>query len=194
MARTAVLACHWVHDIVTVQGAFGGMFGAEVERLGVVKNTAVVLDVARSKGLPVVYTRVCFQAGHSDLVVSNPLFGAVAQSGALIDGEHGAQIIDELSPHQGDLVVSNNRVNGFVNSGLDFLLRNRDINTLVFTGVATNITIESTARTATDLGYRAIVLSDCVSTDSQENHDAAIRTLGLLAEVATSEELLNSLG
>lgn len=191
LARTAVIACHWVYDIVTPEGAFGGMFGAEVQRRGVVKKTAGVLDSARSKGLPIVYTRVCFQAGHSDLVVSNPLFGAVAQFGALVDGERGAQIIDELRPQPGDLVVSNNRVNGFVNSSLDFVLRNRDINTLILTGVATNITIESTARTATDLGYRAIVLTDCVSADSQENHDAAIRTLGLLAEVSTSEDLFS---
>jgi nicotinamidase-related amidase len=73
-------------------------------------------------------------------------------------------------------------------------LRNRNIDTIVLTGVATHITIESTARTATDLGYRTIVLADCVSADNQENHDAAIRTLGLLAEVSTSENLLAALG
>jgi nicotinamidase-related amidase len=183
-----------VHDIVTADGAFGGMFGAEVERTGVVKKTADVFDRARSRGLQIVYTRVCYQPGHVDLVVSNPLFGAVAQFGALVDGTRGAEIIDELSPQSGDLVVSNNRVNGFVNSSLDFTLRNRNINTIVLTGVATNITIESTARTATDLGYRAIVLADCVSAASQEHHDAAIGTLGLLAEVSTSENFLTALG
>lgn len=194
VTRTAVLGCHWVHDIVTSDGAFGGMFGAEVERTGVVKKTADVFDRARCRGLQIVYTRVCYQAGHADLVVSNPLFGAVAQFDALVDGTRGAEIIDELRPQSGDLVVSNNRVSGFVNSSLDFTLRNRNIDTIVLTGVATNITIESTARTATDLGYRAIVLADCVSADSQENHDAAIRTLGLLAEVSTSENLLAALG
>lgn len=194
VTRTAVVGCHWLHDIVSSAGAFGGMFGAEVERTGVVKKTAEVFEGARSRGLQIVYTRVCFQPGHSDLVVSNPLFGAVAQLSALVDGTPGAQIIDELRPQPGDLVVSNNRVSGFVNSSLDFLLRNRDITTLVLTGVATNITIESTARMATDLGYRTIVLSDCVSAGDQENHDAALRTLGLLAEVSNADDFFSALG
>lgn len=194
VTRTAVLGCHWVYDIVTSDGAFGGMFGAEVERTGVVKRTAEFFDRVRSRGLPIVYTRVCYQPGHPDLVVSNPLFGAVGQFNALVDGTRGAEIIEELRPQPGDLVVSNSRVSGFVNSSLDFTLRNRNIDTVVLTGVATNITIESTARMATDLGYRAIVLADCVSAADQENHDAALRTLGLLAEVSTSDDVLAALG
>lgn len=189
----AILGCHWVHDIVTAEGAFGPWFAAEVERTNVIPMTAGLFDAARSHGVPIVYTRVCFQPGHVDLVANNSLFGAVGEYGALLDGSRGAQIIPELQPAPHDLVVSGNRVNGFVNSSLDFMLRARNVRTIILTGVATNITIESTARLATDLGYRAVVLSDCVSTNSAEAQDAALQNLGLLAEVSTSGDIIKAL-
>ena len=193
VGSAAILGCHWVHDIVTAEGAFGPWFAAEVERNNVIPATARLFEAARSRGVPVVYTRVCFQPGHSDLVVNNPLFGACQEYGALLDGSRGADIIPELQPGPDDLVVSGNRVNGFVNSSLDFVLRSRNVRTVILTGVATNITIESTARLATDLGYRAIVLSDCVSTNSAEAQDAALANLGLLAEVSTSGDIIKAL-
>src|SRR5262249_14032905 len=133
LAATAILGCHWVRDIVTADGAFGPWFAAEVDRTGVIASTARLFEVARSRDVPILYTRVCYRAGHVDLVANNPLFGAVKEYNALLDGGPGAEIIPDLRPGPADLVVSNNRVNGFVNSDLDFLLRARGVNTIVLT-------------------------------------------------------------
>lgn len=85
------------------------------------------------------------------------------------------------------------RVSGFANSSLDLLLRSRGMDTLLLTGVATNITVEGTARHACDLGYRVIVLSDCTSSESPETLFAALNTLGVLTEVATSADVIEAL-
>lgn len=192
--RTAVLGLHWQRDVVSADGAFGSQFAAEVERTKVVAATAGLVVAARSAGVPVVHLRIAFQPGYADMVLNAALYRATQQRGALIEGTPGAEIVPDLAPLAGDLVLTNNRAGGFSNSSLDYVLRARGVHTLLITGVATNITVESTARQASDLGYRAVVLSDCSSADSWAGHQASLSVLEVLAEVATSTEATAALG
>src|SRR5664279_5746507 len=192
-STTAVIAVHMQKDIVTADGAFGGFFAAQSEKFYVVGTTATLLDAARTAGAAVVYTRVAWQPGFADLVVNSPILGIVAQSGCLVEGSDKAQILPELTPHDGDLVVTHQRVGGFSASQLDHLLRSRGIDTVLFTGVATNFSVEGTARQASDLGYRTVIVADACSAADPSTHDASIASLGLLAEITTSAEVLEAL-
>ena len=122
------------------------------------------------------------QAASRDVIgITGKLLGMVVQSQCLVEGSQMAEIVPELAPKDGDLVVTHQRVSGFSGSQLDVLLRARGIDTLAFAGVATNASVEGTARQASDLGYRTIA------------HNASINSLGLLAEIATSSELIEAL-
>jgi biuret amidohydrolase len=192
--RTAVVAVHVQNDVVGTDGTFAGFFRAEIDRTGVLTTISRVLDGARSVGAKVVYTRVAWQPGFPDFHANSPLLGIVAQAKCLEDGSHGAAIIDELSPHAGDAVVTHQRVGGFQNSELDATLRDAGIDTVVFVGVATNASLEGTARVASDLGYRTVVVSDACSAATPAAHAASLESLGLLAEIVTADELLSHLG
>ena len=137
-ARTAVVAVHMQKDIVNADGAFGGFFAAQAVERDVVGIIGKLLDTARAAGVTVVYTRVAWQPGLSDLVVNSPILGIVQQSGCLVEGSDKAQILSELTPRDSDLVVTDKRVGGFSSSQLDTLLRSRGIDTVLFAGVATN--------------------------------------------------------
>lgn len=189
-ARTAVVGLHWQHDVVSADGAFGSQFAAEAERTEVVPATAKLVAGARSAGVFVVHMRIAFQPGYADMVPNAPLYQATRQRNALVEGTPGAEIVADLAPLAGDLVLTNNRAGGFSNSSLDFVLRARGVDTLLITGVATNITVESTARQASDLGYRAVVLGDCSSADSWAGHQASLSVLNVLADVSTSTEAI----
>jgi 2-hydroxy-6-oxonona-2,4-dienedioate hydrolase len=191
--RTAVIAVHYQNDIVGPDGAFAPFFHAEVERVGVIPTTARLLDAARAAGTKVAYTRVAFQPGYPDLVANSPLLGIVVQQKCLVDGTPGAAIVDELAPRDGDIVVTHQRVTGFQASELDVLLRGSGVDTVVVIGVATNASVEGTARAASDLGYRTIVVSDACSAGSDAAHQASLESLGLLAEITTTDELLTAL-
>jgi nicotinamidase-related amidase len=193
-ATTAVIAVHMQHDIVSADGAFGGFFAAQAAERDIVGVTGKLLDAARSAGATVVYTRVAWQPGYPDLVPNSPLLAMVAQFHCLVEGSEKAEIVAELAPKDSDLVVTHQRVGGFAASPLDELLRGRGIDTVVFAGVATNASVEGTARQASDLGYRTVVVSDGCSAADQAAHDASLASLGLLAEIVTSADVAGALG
>lgn len=193
-STTAIIAVHYQADIVGPDGAFAGFFREQVEARNVLAVTADLLAAARGAGATVVYTRVAWRADHADLVPNSPLLGIVAQSGCLTEGTAGAEIVAEVAPQDGDLIVTHQRPGGFVASQLDTLLRSRGITTVLFTGVATNASVEGTARGASDLGYRTLLVEDACSAATQAAHDASIESMGLLAEITTTAEVTAALG
>ena len=113
--------------------------------------------------------------------------------GCLTEGSPLAEIVTPLAPHDDDVVITHQRIGGFADSTLDTTLRQRGITTLLFGGVATNASVEGTARVASDLGYRVVVVEDACSAATLEAHAASIASLGLLAEIATVEEIRSAL-
>ena len=192
-SRTAVIAVHMQHDIISADGGFGGFFAAQAAERDVIGQAAKLLDAARRSGAAVVYTRVAWQPGYPDLVVNSPLLGMVAQFGALVEGSAKAEIVPQLTPKDGDVVLTHQRVGGFSASQLDVILRSRGVDTLLFAGVATNASVESTARQASDLGYRTIIVADACSAADPGAHDAAIASLGLLGEITTTADAVDAL-
>ena len=191
--RTALVAVHVQNDIVGPDGAFAPFFRAEIDRVGTLATAARLLDAGRAAGVPVVYTRVAWRPDYSDLHANSPLLNIVIQQNCLVDGTPGAAITDELAPHDTDRVVTHQRVGGFHGSDLDDVLRGLEAETLVFLGVATNASVEGTARAASDLGYRVLIVSDACSAATPEAHAASLESLGLLAEIATTDDLIYAL-
>jgi nicotinamidase-related amidase len=190
---TAVVAVHLQGDIVGPDGAFAGFFHEQVAERNVLGVAADLLSAARAAGVPVVYTRVAWQSDYSDLNANSPLLGIVVQSGCLKDGSPLAGIVAEVAPADGDEVVTHKRVGGFTDSGLHELLQAKGVQTVVFTGVATNASLEGTARQASDLGYRTVVVEDACSAATSAAHQASIESLGLLAEIATAADVTAAL-
>ena len=192
-SRTAVIAVHMQHDIVTAEGAFGGFFAAQAAERDVIGQAGKLLDAARRSGATAVYTRVAWQPGYRDLIANSPLLGLVAQSQCLVEGSATAEIVPQLTPQDGDVVLTHQRVGGFSASQLDVILRSRGIDTVLFAGVATNASVEGTARQASDLGYRTIIVADACSAADPAAHDASIASLSLLAEITTTAEAVGAL-
>jgi nicotinamidase-related amidase len=192
-SSTAVIAVHMQKDIVTADGALGGFFAAQATERDVVGVAGKLLDTARAAGATVIYTRVAWLPGYPDLVANSPLLAMTMQAQALIDGTDNAEIVPQLTPQGGDLVLTHKRVGGFSASQLDVILRSRGIDTIVFAGVATNASVEGTARQASDLGYRTIIAADACSAADPGAHDAAIASLGLLAEITGTAEVIDAL-
>jgi ureidoacrylate peracid hydrolase len=81
----------------------------------------------------------------------------------LIDGSWDAQIVDGMEPQDDDIVIRKSRYNGFTGTDLDAILKGRGIRHLLFTGIATNICVESTARNAFFNEFWPILISDAMN-------------------------------
>ena len=86
----------------------------------------------------------------------------------------GAQIVDELAPKTGDVVLDRTRMSVFNGTGIDNMLRNLGVETLIVVGAWTNMAVEHTARDAADHGYRVTLVEDATSSLNAEWQHAAV--------------------
>lgn len=188
-ARIAVIGVHWQHEVVSPDGFFGPIFAEQVARHRVVRSAARVSAAVRSSGGLVVYTRVAHRPGYPDLIPNTPSFAMIRQQQAFLEGTPKTRIIDEMAPEAEDVVITHVRLTGFFGTELDTILRARNVDTLLFTGVATNLSITGTALEAINHGYRITVVSDASTAATDQAHQASLETLGQLGEVITTDEV-----
>ncbi len=115
-------------------------------------------------------------------------------SGIFPPGSFEREIIPDLAAQPGEILVSKNTTGAFTASELDQVLRITRIETVLFTGVVTNVCVESTARAAADRGYNCIIVDDACAAYDPESHAATLRTFGrFFGKVQQTDELLNEL-
>lgn len=151
----------------------------------VVAHAATLADAFRAKGLPVVLVRV---TGGAPGRTEGP-----ARSGR--PAADWADIVPELGPREGDIVVTKLTWGAFYGTDLDLQLRRRGVTQVVVAGIATSIGVESTARSAYEHGYHVTVATDAVTDMSAEAHDNSVeRIFPRLGETDTSDAIIKLLG
>ncbi|MFF3057568.1 isochorismatase family protein [Streptomyces sp. NPDC057909] len=151
----------------------------------IVANSATLADAFRAKGLPVVLVRVT--GGAPGRTEGAPRSGQPAAD--------WADIVPELGPRDGDIVVTKQQWGAFYSTDLDLQLRRRGVTQVVLTGIATSIGVESTARAANEHGYNVTVVTDAVTDMDGGAHDNSIEKIfPRLGETDTTEAIVKLLG
>ena len=101
---------------------------------------------------------------------------------------------EPVQPHPDDVVIEKATANIFLGTNFEFMLHNRNIKTIIFTGIATEIGVESSARDAANRGFHPVVVSDCVSSADKEAHDRSLENMTRLLLVAHSADVLEAIG
>ncbi len=171
---TAVIAVHMQNDIVSESGGFGSLFAEMIKDNCTVASVKDLLAVVRDAGAIVAYTPVAFKADYSDMVPKPPLLLMTKQQSCLVEGTWQTLVVAELTPRDGDVVITHQRISGFAGTQLDVILRSRGVDTVLVAGVATNLSVEGTARDASNLGFRTVVVSDACAAASEPAHRASI--------------------
>jgi len=96
-----------------------------------------------------------------------------------------------VRPMRNDIVVNKNTWSLFVGTNVELLLRNAGIRTVVFTGIATEVGVETSARHAFALGFIPVIVRDAVSSYDREAHERSLVNLAKFFPVITSKELAN---
>jgi ureidoacrylate peracid hydrolase len=190
--------------LVDVQNDFcaeGGAIHREGRDLTLVKNMIPrlerLLEAARAAKVPCVWIRNVYNTGPNHYLSEVWLEQAKrCRNGAYVEYpvcEPGAWNGDfyRVKPRADEAIVTKHRYGAFEGTDLDLILRSRGIRSVIMTGVATNVCVETTARQAFMRDYYVVFTGDCSATFSQAQHEAALLNIDqFFGQVVSSDEII----
>jgi ureidoacrylate peracid hydrolase len=192
-ARTAVLVIDVQNDFCSPDGATAKS-GRSVKALtDMVPRLMLLLEGAREHGVNVIFVQANGSTA-TDSAVWMHRASEKPRAGNCREGTWGAEFYG-VSPQLGEAVVVKHRNSGFYNTRLDSVLRTLKVETLVVTGVATNVSVETTARDAVQRDYNVVFVEDCTAAYDQAAHDATLFNMrNFFGVVSSCNEVLGIWG
>jgi nicotinamidase-related amidase len=203
--RTALVLVDFQRDFVEPKG-FGELLGNDVSLVrSSIEPTKRVLEKARQVGLKVVHTREGHRTDLTDCPPAKLTRGGQTFIGTegpmgriLVRGEEGHDIIPELYPIDGEPIIDKPGKGAFYATDLELILRESGIRSLVFTGVTTEVCVQTSMREANDRGFECLVLEDCTDSYFPEFKRGAIDMIkaqgAIVGWVSDSERFIAALG
>ncbi len=212
-AKTAIVLIEPQYDFLKPGGSMYQFIADQLEKRQVIPNLVSLLKKARGKVRKIMYVPFeAFEPGFPEIAKEGPgmcgLRGLEIDmptgwkidgkkvAGAWVAGTPGPEIIPELKPEKGDIVIRGKKtLDAFWSTALDYTLRCNLIETVAIVGFHTNWCVESTARSAYDKGYRVIVIGDCTGTDTDEEQEFTEKYIfPKIGRVMKAAEFLKALG
>ncbi len=186
----ALIALHFQNDICHEWG----LIPFALDRAGeaprrFLEASRDLLARARRKGWTIVHVHIAFQPDYADLPRNCRLFLAVEEFGAVKLGSWGAAALEGFEPADGEIALVHACNNAFHGTDLDPLLRAHGVENLCVMGLATQFSVEHSVRHAADLGYFVTVVRDCCASADAEAQRASFKTMAMLAEINSSDEI-----
>ena len=204
-SSTALMVIDMQRDFVE-PGGFGASLGNDVSLLtAIIPATRRLLDLSRSAGITIIHTREAHRPDLSDCPPAkihrgNPSLriGDPGPMGRiLVAGEPGNDIVPELAPLPGEIVIDKPGKGAFYATALGEILRLRGITHLLFAGVTTEVCVQTTMREANDRGYDCLLIEDATESYFPEFKRSAIEMIraqgGIVGWTASLSELQHAL-
>lgn len=190
LARTALVVVDMQNDFLHPDGWFPRLGFDPAPLAAIIPKLIVLTDAARRAGVQVIWLNWGVRADRAELSPplvnktsaggTRPVYGDPSAPGRgriLVTSDWGAQLVDELKPDPSDLIVHKHRLSGFHDNELDSVLRNRGIDTLLFSGTNTDRCVFSSLCDASFLGYGCLMVEDACATGSPAHISEAIHYL-----------------
>ena len=186
-AKSAVIVVDVQNDFCRAEGVLGKAGQPTGAAMKMIPTLQRLLGAARASGTPVIFVKTIHEAATDSDAWTWRLPGG---SVCCLKNTWGAEFT-EVAPLPDEPVVIKHRYSGFINTRLDSVLRTLKIESLIMTGVATNLCVESTARHGYMLDYHIVFLSDCTAAYSMEEHEGSLYNMRMhFGVVATAGDVI----
>ncbi|WP_337860081.1 isochorismatase family cysteine hydrolase [Ferroplasma sp.] len=188
------------HTLLVNWDLQNGLVKNVFNREELISNVKSLISASRQKGIPVLYTKITplpFRYMASSSIYSFMKRFNIADPSKLplfmAPGSEDAEIYKDVAPEKDDFVLNKNTASLFIGTNADNMFKNAGITTLIFTGIATEIGVESSVRDAGNLGYYTVVASDSCSSHSREMHEASLKSISAVSTVMATQEIVKIL-
>ena len=154
------------------------------------RNLNSIVELARKSNIPIFFTSIQMLSKRFE---SSAIIYTLVKLGfdRLFDQFTTEDMDFTIKPKQNEIVINKHTASIFIDTGFERMLRNAGIITVVFTGIATEFGIESSARDAFNRGFYSAVVSDCVSSPDKHGHNRSLENMKNLITIINSKELEN---
>ena len=186
------------HTALVIWDVQNGLVSSAFNKEAFLKNLKLLIKEARSKNVPIIYTKITplpreYESPWRTYILMKRLGVDPEKPPPLLrPGSQESEIHGEVSPANDDFVLNKHTANIFTGTHFEYLLRNRGINTLLFTGISTEIGIDSSARDSSSRGFYTIVVEDCVSSSDKEMHELALKSMVKVCLVLPSRDIIKA--
>ena len=187
------------HSCLIVWDVQNGLVDRIFNKEEFMTNLKTLIEKLRGR-MPVVYTLITPM--HRDFTSSWSYFSMMRRFGVddinklpsfMETGSKEREIPEMVQPKHTDIVLEKSTASIFIGTNFEYMMRNRNITTLIFTGIATEMGIESSARDASNRGFYPVVVSDCVSSLDKDAHERSLETMSKLFIVENSSTILKAI-
>ena len=162
-------------------------------------NLKNFIEKLRSR-MPIVYTLITPM--HRDFTSSWSYFSMMRRFNVddinklpsfMAVGSKERKIPEMIQPKHTDIVLEKSTASIFIGTNFEFMMRNHNVTTIIFTGIATEMGIESSAQDASNRGFYPVVVSDCVSSLDRDAHERSLKTMAKLFIVEPAGNILKNI-
>jgi len=162
----------------------------------ILENTRQLIEASHEHKCPVVFSQGTgipyeFQSAYSRFWLQKR--GIDPKVPRMVEGSHDWEIMKEIKPTNGDLVIRKHFQSFFVGTPVEAFLRSRGVEVLVIAGVSTEVGVEATARHAAHLGFIPVIAEDAVGSSDNQLHQASLAVMRKLFEVRTTNEIVKNI-
>ena len=176
--RVALLISECQRGVVDPSRAMFGTLAAQVEERQIIPRIARLANSFRRAKQPVVHLWVSHRPDYADTPRVSTIFGLAIKHKMMISGSTDVEPVPGLEPQQQDHIQERRfSLCAFNGTDLNTTLRNLRIDTLVLTGVSSNVAINSSSIAGSDLGYQIVIPEDCIAGATAESHDFMVHNL-----------------
>ncbi|GAA3873906.1 cysteine hydrolase [Tessaracoccus defluvii] len=195
-ATTALVLIEFQNDFTTPGGTLHDAVKTVMESTDTLNNAVEAAAAIREAGGVVLHVPITFAPGY-DEITRHPygILKGVVDSTSFVRGSWGAEICEQLTPVEGDIIIEGKRgLDAFGSTNLDFVLRSKGIETVALAGFLTNCCVESTMRSAYEKGFEVLTITDAVGATSPEEHANAIQyDYPMFSKPMSTDEFVSSL-